>query len=156
MKNNHITDAELQGIPSSVKHKTNILFLLAQCCDLMVWSVEGDLHKLSSRFSLNGDVKRRFGQYREIMEHAQKHFENFIEPQIISSGAADNFGDYEKSRRFANELVRLVMTYYEQCCANVDNHKKVFDLLCSLKGGMGVFSSEEINKFDLGCNRDDK
>lgn len=146
-----ITDEECLRIPGKIKHKTNLLYLLARCCDLLIWSIQDDFYHTTDKLRLSGEVKLRFSQYSNIIRKAQIHFENFIEPTIIESGAGNNFRDYEESREFSNELMRLLMLYYETCVSNIKNHEKVFDLLCSFEDRKGIFTAEDINKFDLGC-----
>lgn len=153
MKENKITEEEMLAISAGIKHKTNLMFLVSRCCDLICWDIENDLRKINNNYKLQKEVKMRFSQYNDTIDKASAQFENFIDPITIGAGSAEGFRDYEKTRQFANELVRLLMLYYEKCRLNLDNHVQLFELLENFDGGSGVFAEADINKFDLGTKK---
>lgn len=153
MKENKITIEDVNSLSKSIKHKTHLMFLISRCCDLLCWDIENDLRKISHNYCLQKEVKMRFSQYEDTIEKASAQFENFIDPITIHSSSSDGFKDYEKTRQFANELVRLLMLYYEKCRMNLDNHIQVFELMENFEDGSGVFTEADINRFDLGTKK---
>lgn len=146
------TDNEVKTISRKIKHKLNIAFLLMRAVDTFMWDIDNDLRKTNKQFGLSGPIKQRINQLDQKVQACSTHFYNFIEP-IIDDATSLQDGDYDKSREFAQELMRLVMCYYETCLRSNENHSKVFDLLSSFEDGAGIFDAEDINKFDLGTRK---
>lgn len=136
----------------TVSHEINLLYILSLACDAMIFDVEKRMKKVDHTMHLKNEAKMRMRQYLGLLSDCEAQFEHFISPTIISSATKNttDFSSYEHSREFAQEIIRLVMMYYEKC-PSFDNHSKAFDMLMKLDGGRGVFTAEDINNFNLGC-----
>lgn len=146
------TDEEIHELSEVIRHETNLLYLIIRAADTIVADLESRLKKYPNNPGITGEVKLRLKQYIGLVGQTAGHFENFVEPVILNAFEG-NWSDYEKTRIFANELIRLLMMYYEKCnTCGYENHSKVFDLLNSLEDGcLGVFTDMDINRFNLGC-----
>lgn len=149
-----MTQEDLNLLSGAISHETNLMFLLARAMDTLMADIESRMGMINATYRIKGDVKKRLKEYTRIVEQAGAQFRNFVEPHIMNS-LNDDWKQFEKTRVFANELIRLFMLYYETCAMNNGNHIKVFELMESLmgEGNVGVFSVEDINRFDLGCRK---
>lgn len=152
MKESPVTDEEVRLLGGTISHETNLMYLLARCIDTMMADIESRMRRVNRTFSIKGEVKKRLKEYTHIVEQAGAQFRNFVEPQIMMS-CKEDWKEFEKGRVFANELIRLLMLYYETCLKNNGHHIEVFKLLETFIGdrNVGAFEVEDINRFDLGC-----
>lgn len=149
-RDNPITDEERALIPRALTHEIYLLYTMTMALDTMVFDIERRFRKVNETYHFEKDAKRNLNRYFNLLEQCKSQYENFICPSIVKVAAEDNYETYEGSRVFSQELIRLLMLYYTQC-GNKENHVKVFEFISSLEGGSGVFTTDDINRFDLGC-----
>ena len=147
-----VTPKEVEMLGQTVSHEINLLYILSLACDAMIFDVEKRMKAIDRTLHLKNEAKMRMKQYLGLISTCEAHFEHFISPTIIVNAekTASDFSSYEHSREFAQEIIRFIMMYYEKC-STIENHNKAFDLLTNLAGGRKVFTAEDINNFNLGC-----
>lgn len=147
-----VTEKEVEMLGRTVSHEINLMYILSLACDAMIFDIERRMRKVDAALHLKNEAKMRMKQYLGLLSNCETQYEHFISPTIIGNAekSAPDFSSYERSREFAQEIIRFIMMYYEKC-SPIENHNKVFELLMDLDGGRGVFSAEDINTFNLGC-----
>lgn len=146
----NLTPDEAKELSGVISHETNMMYLLARCIDILTYDIESRMRKVNATFCVKKEVKKRLKDYANAIHNCEVIFENFIEPKIHESVNGD-WKEVENQRVFCNELLRLILLYYEKCSDSRDNHCQVFDLLDNFKDGIGIFTDADINRFDLGC-----
>jgi len=154
MKENLITEEDVKLLAGAISHETNLMYILARVMDTLMADIESRMQRVDVKYRIKGEVKKRLKEYIHLVEQCGIQFRNFVEPNIMES-VNEDWRQYERTRGYANELIRLLMSYYETCTKTNDYHGQVFDLLNNFlengKHNLGVFSVEDINRFDLGC-----
>ena len=155
-KDNKATDVDVKSLGLMISHETNLMFLIARVLDTIMADLERQMAKVKRSYCIRGEVKKRLNEYIHFIEQAGAHFSNFVEPHILNS-VNEDWEQYERTRRYANELIRVLMLYYETCSKNDNNHVRVFELfeelLNSSDTNIGAFRVEDVNRFDLGCKK---
>lgn len=150
MKETPITREDIEEMGLKICHEVHLAATIALALDTMLDDIDKRMKEVKPTLGLKHECKKRYNDFTESVRMCRAQFEQFVEPAIINSGRGDDFADYETRRVFSQELIRLLMLYYEQTRSS-GNHAKVFDFLASLDGGRGIFTADDINRFNLGC-----
>ena len=150
MKDERINEDDFTKIRPVISGLIHLSNIFTTASDAMLWEIQRRLKSIDKSYHINQELKRRYRAFSKAVEDATKQYENFILPLITSSDPDPHFEGYEFTRIYAQELIRLLMLYHETC-SEVENHSEVFDLLSSFKTRRGIFTSEDINQFKLGC-----
>lgn len=151
MKEQNIDRSEADNFGKTLKHEVILLYTISLACDAMVFDIERRLRSVDRTTHLKHEARQRMTQYLDLIGKLKSHYEHFIAPSVMKIGEGNGYEDYETLRVYSQELLRLLMLYYEKCDTH-DKHASAFDFLASLEGGKGVFTAADINRFDLGCN----
>lgn len=153
MKDERITKEEIESFGTTLPHEVHLLYTLVLACDAMIIDIEHRMKDINETYCFERENKLRLNQYLSKVSGVKTQFENFIQPLIINSSQSDQFKDYEASRVLAQELIRLIMLYYETCKEN-ENSNAVFDFLSKLTDSRrNVFTAKDINHFNLGLKK---
>lgn len=138
-----------KALASSIGTMNKILARTAFAQDIIINYIDRRLKRLGGTF--DKEMKQTLNRYGKLLRDADilydKVFKDMLEKACREEGKPFNVSLYDDIRRNANEVVRLMMLYYDRAY-NAENYRRIFEFLFSLPSGH-FFTEEEINRFSI-------
>lgn len=105
-----------------------------------------------TKFGL-GEINKNITKAVRDFNKARTAYDTFIEPsrtKCLTDKKTGKFNvlDNDDNMRDANEMLRLLLLYYDKCFQDFDNVNAVFKYLRSLKG-QGAFTDADVERFRI-------
>ena len=150
MKEHRLSEAEIDLMGKKIPHEVHLMYTLALSMDAILFDIERRMAFFGNYY--RQEPKHRVKEYLGKVKDCQDYFEAFLTPTILHGCTDPRFKDYDRTRAYSQELVRLIMLYYETV-TTPEKSAEVFNLMADFGHGRNVFESGDINHFSLGCKK---
>ncbi len=120
--------------------QVNIVYLLSTAIAIILNNVEWELKKQGDTFKK--EKKQKFNQLIQAIQRV-KFLEEQLDKDILGYIDEGNYKEHDDWRKSANEVIRLLLLYFERCDSNIKRKKRVFDFISKYKSKLALLGKED-------------